>query len=173
MLVGMRCFLSRRPAAGLLAVVIGAALVVTACDDGDSDPSSASGRPDRTTTTVAPGSSSTAATTPTSTVAPGTLASPDSCGIQAEVIAEAAEGSDDPSLAPSRDRYTVANCRLSQSEQIWAVVDLVPAAGAAFTPTTALMERIGATWFVRQLGSLETCDAPERVRVELGLACSE
>jgi hypothetical protein len=174
MLVGMRSLSLRRPAAGLVAVVLGVALVATACDDADSDPSSASSsssRPDRTTTTTtAPGSSST--TTPVVTAPPGTPAPVNSCGVQAEFIVEAAEGSEEPALAAARDQYTAANCRLSQSEQIWAVVDLVPTAGSTFVATIALMERIGATWIVRQLGSLESCDAPERARAELNLTCS-
>jgi hypothetical protein len=72
-----------------------------------------------------------------------------------------------------KDEFSVQRCRLSQSELIWAVVELVPEPGSTFAPTTALMERIGATWIVRQTGSLESCDAPERARIELGLTCAE
>ena len=47
---------------------------------------------------------------------------------------------------------------------------LDPGMGAA----APLMERIGATWTVRQLGIAGVnCDAPERARVELGLECPE
>jgi hypothetical protein len=178
MLDGMRSSSRRRPAPRFAAAMLAGALVLVAagCDDG-SDSSSRSRDRDRdrtTTTTAAPStSSSTGPTTTSSTVPPLTPAPANSCGQQAEFIVQAAEESDDPALAGATGQFTAGNCRLSQSELIWAVVDLTPKPGSSFAATTALMERIGATWIVRQIGSLETCDAPERARAELGLACSE
>jgi hypothetical protein len=174
MLDGMRSPFRRRPASGLALAVVTLALVAAACDDGSESSSESRDRDrDRTTTTTAPTTtSSTGPTTTSSTVPPLTPAPPDSCGVQAEFIVEAAENSDDPTLAGSKGQYTAGQCRLSQSELIWAVVQLEPKPGSTFAATPALMERIGSTWIVRQIGSLETCDAPERARTELGLTCT-
>jgi hypothetical protein len=162
----------RRRAAAAIALALGGALVLGACDDGGDDRNATRRR--TTTTTVAGTTSSSGATTTSSTVPPFTPAPPNSCGVMEEFIVEAVEGTDADQLAARKDEYSVQNCRMSQSELIWAIVDLVPEPGSSFAPTSALMERIGATWTVRQLGIAGvSCDVPERGRIELGLECPE
>jgi hypothetical protein len=170
MLVGMPVPHSCRSAVAAVLVVLTGSLALVACDGGNGDDESSDRR---TTTTTAATTTSSGPTTTSSTAPPLTPAPVDTCGANTEFITEAVEGSTTDDLMSRKDEFSVQRCRLSQSELIWAVVELVPEPGSTFAPTTALMERIGATWIVRQTGSLESCDAPERARVELGLTCAE
>jgi hypothetical protein len=164
----------RRRAVAALAVTLAGTVVLAACDDGGNGDGGNAARRRPTTTTVPGTTSSTGPTTTSSTVPPLTPAPPNSCGATEEFIVGAVEGDAADGLDTRKDQYSVQNCRLSQSELIWAIVDLVPEPGSSFAPTSALMERIGATWTVRQLGIAGVnCDAPERARVELGLECPE
>jgi hypothetical protein len=161
----------RRVVAALALALVGA-LVLAACDDGGGGSEKDAARRRTTTSTAAGTTSSSGPTTTSSTVPPLTPAPPNSCGATEEFITDAVEGDEADGLAARKDEFSVQNCRLSQSERIWAIVDLVPEPGSSFAPTSALMERIGATWTVRRLGIAGVnCDAPERARVELGLEC--
>jgi hypothetical protein len=160
-----------RRAAATVALGLAATIVLGACDDdsGDDAQPDRSTRTSSTTTTSQPG----VTTTTSSTVPPLTPAPVDSCGDQLEFIVAAIGDAKSTGLIEG-DGFTPQRCKLSQSELIWAVVDLVPDPGSSFTETRALMERLGGRWTVHQLGTTNLgCDAPERARVELEITCDD
>ncbi len=165
-----------------------AAVGLTACDSGSSK---AATKPRTTTTTtrrkhrpatttssiaaaptstssatVAPVSSTTRAPSPVTTVPPAL----ESCGARARAIFAAVQGGD---LGPvPLAKYTLSDCRVAISNQIWSAVSLVPNPGTDVTPLTVALERVGAIWDVRGYGASHVaCDAPPPVPQELRLGC--
>lgn len=160
---------------------------LTACDSGSSK---AATKPRTTTTTrrkhrpttttstsTAPNPSSTPSTTapvvattlppsPVTTVPP-TLGA---CGARAAAIFAAVQGGD---LGPvPLEKYTISDCRIANSNQIWSAVSLVPNPGTGVTPLTVALERIGSIWSVRSYATSHVaCDAPPPVPQELRLGC--
>jgi hypothetical protein len=172
MLVHMSSPFLRRPFVAAIALGLAATVVLAACSD-DSDDESSS---DRSTTTSSSGtpSSSAQSTTRTTSYPPLTPAPVDSCGDQLEFILDAVNESQDATLLAAKGQFTPQRCKLSESELIWAVVDLVPNPGSSFQETRALMERLGGRWTVHQLGTSNLgCDSPERARIELEIDCDD
>lgn len=176
--------LARAPLAALaalgLAVVL--AVVLAACDDGDSNDAD---RPRRTTTSSAP---STTTTTTASTTTPpaggGTIpdqpdvpttippATVGSCGNQTDALVAAITGSDVGGLDARRGQFTVRECRIAASAPIWAAATIVPNPGIQLDRSTVVLQRIGALWNVEEVGTSNLgCDAPPAVRADLGISC--
>src|SRR5690349_21683421 len=141
--------------AGALLACIGLATALTACDgDGSasrsgagSTPSTARRHPRRSTTTSSSGATSTSPTTttaPTGQTGPGGTNPPPSadCGTDVARFTAVVEGGD-LSTVPV-ERYTVTDCRLSPTRQIWGAVTLVPKPGETVPPLTVVFERIGS-----------------------------
>jgi hypothetical protein len=170
MLVRMPSPFLRRRFIALLALGLTATVVLAACSD-DSDDDASSKRSTTTTTSGTP-TSSAQSTTRTTSYPPLTPAPVDSCGDQLEFILAAINDAQDTALIAGKGQFTPQRCKLSESELIWAVVDLVPNPGSSFQETRALMERLGGRWTVRQLGTTNLgCDPPERARIELEIDC--
>ena len=117
-------------------------------------------------TTAAPVVSTTVAPSPVTTVPP-TLGT---CGARAGAIFAAVQGGD---LGPvPLAKYTISDCRIANSNQIWSAVTLVPNPGSGVTPLTVALERIGSIWQVRGYATSHVaCDAPPPVPLELRLGC--
>lgn len=168
----------------LLAVLAVAALGLTACDSGSSTAGTKkhtstttrrkSGHPRRTTTTSGSSTSSTTAAPTTSTTAPpppSTVPPPSSnCGARAGAIYAAVQGGD---LGPvPLASYTISECRIAASNQIWSAVTLVPNAGSGVVQLTVALQRMGSIWQVDSYGQSQvSCDAPPPVPTELRLGC--
>ena len=174
-----------RRACALLAL-LGLAAALTACDSGGSTASSTSTttthrRPRRahtstTTTTTGHGTSSTTATTPTTVASgqtgPGGTNPPASaaCGAQEARLSAVVTGGD--LAAVPVERYTVTDCRLSPTHQIWGAVTLTPNPGETVPTLTVVFERVGSLWTVHSSGEGPTgCDAPAPAPAELRLGC--
>jgi hypothetical protein len=168
--------LSRFPVVvALLAGLV--ALGLTACDDGDSGKES---KPRRSTTTTT-ASSTTTTTVPSgptsSTTIPSgsgttTPAPVGNCGPQEPTIV-AAIGFGVQGLADRAGQYTVQNCRLAPSAQIWAAAEIVPNPGVQLDRSTVVLQRIGALWNVEDTGTsgVGCSSAPANIQTELGLSC--
>ena len=171
----------RRVCPGLLAalaLVVAAPAALAACDSGGSTAAGTSTtsrhRPHRTTTTSSSSSTTTtvpvpstpATLTPPATTAPGT----GTCGPQEPTITAAVLAGD---LGPVPiGSYDVGGCRIAGSNPIWSAVALTPKAGAAVTPLTVVLQRLGAIWTVHAYGITRVgCDAPAPVPAELNLGC--
>ncbi len=128
--------------------------------------SSTTAAPTTTSTTVAPVVSTTLAPSPVTTVPP-TLGA---CGARAGAIFAAVQGGDLASVP--LEKYTISDCRIANSNQIWSAVTLVPNPGSGVTPLTVALERIGSIWSVRSYAASHVaCDAPPPVPQELRLGC--
>ena len=116
--------------------------------------------------TVAPAISTTLAPSPATTAPPALEA----CGARAGAIFAAVQGGD---LGPvPLARYTISDCRVAKSNQIWSAVSLVPKPGTGVAPLTVALERIGSIWSVRGYAANHVaCDAPPPVPQELRLGC--
>ncbi len=127
---------------------------------------SSTAAPTTSSTTAAPVVSTTFAPSPVTTVSP-TL---DACGARAVAIFAAVQGGD---LGPvPLEKYTISDCRIANSNQIWSAVSLVPNPGTGVTPLTVALERIGSIWQVRAYAvDHVACDAPPPVPQELRLGC--
>ena len=164
-----------------------AAVGLTACDSGSSKGSAKprtttttrrKHRPATTTststaaptstssTTAAPAVSTTVAPNPVTTVPPAR----EDCGARASAIFAAVQGGD---LGPvPLAKYTLSDCRVATSNQIWSAVTLLPKAGTGVTPLTVALERVGSIWSVRGYATNHVaCDAPPPVPQELRLGC--
>lgn len=167
-----------------VALVLVAAFGLTACDSGSSKAGSK-----HATTTTGPKrrhhgsttsssststSSATAAPTSSTTVppTPSTTAPPSSgnCGARAGAIYAAVQGGD---LGPvPLSKYTISDCRVAPSSQIWSAVTLVPNAGSGAVQLIVALQRIGAIWQVDAYAPNHvSCNAPPPVPVELRLGC--
>lgn len=118
-------------------------------------------------TTVAPPSSTTSLSLPPpSSVPPPT----DTCGPRAASIYAAVQGGG--LGAVPLDKYTISECRVATSNQIWSAVTLVPNPGSGVQQLTVALERVGALWRVHAYGPIPVaCDAPPPVPTELRLGC--
>ncbi len=134
-------------------------------------------RPTTTSAAAAPNSSSKTGTTApvvVTTLAPSPVTAVPStlgaCGARAGTIFAAVQGGD---LGPvPLEKYTISDCRVANSNQIWSAVSLVPNPGTGVTPLTVALERIGAIWSVRGYATSHVaCDAPPPVPQELRLGC--
>jgi hypothetical protein len=164
-------------------VIVVAALGLTACDSGSSTAGTKkhsstttrgkSGHSRRTTTTSSSSSSTTKASTGSTTAPPpaSTVPPPSSnCGARAGAIYAAVQGGD---LGPvPLSKYTIADCRVAASNQIWSAVTLVPNAGSGVVQLTVALQRMGSIWQVDSYGQNRvSCDAPPPVPTELRLGC--
>ena len=122
--------------------------------------------PTSTPSTTSPVVATTLPPSPVSTVPP-TLGT---CGARAGAIFAAVQGGD---LGPvPLEKYTISDCRIANSNQIWSAVSLVPNPGTGATPLTVALERLGAIWEVRGYATSHVaCDAPPPVPQELRLGC--
>ena len=168
----------------VLAVLVVATLGLTACDSGASTAntkkhtSTTTRRKPRhhrrTTTTSSSSTTSTTAAPTTSTTAPpppSTDPPPSSnCGARAGPIYAAVQGGD---LGPvPLVKYTISDCRVAASNQIWSAVTLVPNAGSGVVQLTVVLQRFGAIWTVEAYGQTHvSCGAPPPVPTELRLGC--
>ena len=158
-------------------------LGLAACADSGSSPSPPSTssttrrQPNRSTTTSSTTLSSTTTSRPTtSTTAPppsttiSSAPSPSNCGARAGAVYAAVQGGD-LGPVPLID-YAITDCRIAESNQIWAAVTLQPKPGTAAVRLTVALQRIGSIWTVAAYGpGAVSCDAPAPAPAELRLGC--
>lgn len=172
--------MSRSPlVAATLAVLV--TIGLAACDDGGSKAAdkprkttttSTSSTSTSTTSTIPPGGGSTIPTQPNvpTTIPPETVGT---CGNQTDALVSAITGSDVGGLNTRAGQFTVQRCRIAASSPIWAAADVVPNPGVQLDRSNVLLQRIGALWNVESVGTSNVgCQAPDAVRVDLGLSCS-
>ena len=69
-------------------------------------------------------------------------------------------------------KYTISDCRIAASNQIYSAVTLVPNPGSGVVQLTVALERIGSIWMVQAYGqSHVSCNEPAPVPAELRLGC--
>jgi hypothetical protein len=93
------------------------------------------------------------------------------CGAREEPITQAVL---DGGLGPVPvENYTVTDCRIAPSNQIWAAVTLLPKPGSGVPRLTVVLQRVGALWTVRSYGegAVACDDAPPPVPAELRTGC--
>ena len=166
-------------------MLVVAALGVTACDSGASTASTKKHtstttrrkprHPRHATTTTSRGSTSSTTAAPTTSTTPAPPPSTDpppssNCGARAGPIYAAVQGGD---LGPvPLANYTMADCRIAVSNQIWSAITLIPNAGSGVVQLTVVLQRMGAIWRVEAYGQTNvSCGAPPPVPTELRLGC--
>ena len=149
---------------------------LAACDSGSSKAATKPHTSTTSSTTVSSTatSSTTAAPVVSTTVAPSSVTTLPptigTCDARAGAIFAAVQGGD---LGPvPLAKYTISDCRIANSNQIWSAVSLVPNPGTGVIPLTVALERVGSIWQVRSYATNHVaCDAPPPVPQELRLGC--
>ncbi|MEO6467752.1 MAG: hypothetical protein ABIP21_01535 [Acidimicrobiia bacterium] len=131
-------------------------------------------RPITTTSSTTVSSSPTAAPVVSTTEARNAVTTPPStggtCGARAGAVFAALQSGELRSVP--LEKYTISDCRIASSNQIWSAVSLVPNPGTGAPPLTVALERVGSLWQVRGYAPDHVaCDAPPPVPQELRLGC--
>lgn len=154
-----------------------ALLALAACDSGTSNGPSTTSRARRSSTTTAAGDARPSDSDGTAPVAPSTTSTSAPagntaimCDARATPITAAVTGGDLGTVPVAS--YTVTDCRIAPSNQIWAAVNLTPKPGTGVTPLVVVLERVGSIWGVHAYGPDHVgCDAPPPVPTELATGC--
>ena len=166
-----------------LTVMIVAMVALAGCSSESSKPgakpksqTSSTTRPRHGSSTTSSTPGATSAPTNSSSTAPKTSVTTEPpstsgvCGARAAAIYAAIQGGN---LGPvPLAKYTISDCRIAASNQIWSAVTLVPNPGSGVVQLTVVLQRIGSIWTVQAYGQTHvSCNAPPPVALELRLGC--